>query len=102
LTNISIKCIILSYKNKYQERRTNTVSEKEKTEIVFEIREHLGVIGAYPTGWQKELNLVAWNGTPPKYDIRDWDHDHEHMSRGITMHKDEMKKLVQIVSDKEF
>gem|GEM_PF-281341 len=73
------------------------MSEKEKTEIVFEIREHLGVIGAYPTGWQKELNLVAWNGTPPKYDIRDWDHDHEHMSRGITMHKDEMKKLVQIV-----
>jgi len=78
------------------------VSEKEKTEIVFEIREHLGVIGAYPTGWQKELNLVAWNGTPPKYDIRDWDHDHEHMSRGITMHRDEMNKLVQIVSDKEF
>jgi len=101
LTNISIKCIILS-NIKYQERRTNTVSEKEKTEIVFEIREHLGVIGAYPTGWQKELNLVAWNGTPPKYDIRDWDHDHEHMSRGITMHRDEMKKLVQIVSDKEF
>ena len=24
----------------------------------FEIKEHLGILGEYPTGWKKELNLV--------------------------------------------
>ncbi|MEI3503270.1 MAG: PC4/YdbC family ssDNA-binding protein [Anaerovoracaceae bacterium] len=47
----------------------------------------------YPTGWRKELNLVSWNGGAPKYDIRDWDPDHERMSRGITLHEKEMRLM---------
>jgi len=74
------------------------VNEKEKSEIVFEIKDHVGVIKTYPNGWSKELNVVVWNNGNPKYDIRDWDQDHEHMSRGITLHADELKKLVDMTA----
>lgn len=69
-------------------------------EITFEIKARLGVIQEYPTGWRKELNLVAWNGNPAKFDCRDWDPEHEHMSRGITMTEKEMAKMMDIVVEK--
>ena len=77
------------------------VNEKERDDITFEITEHLGVISAYPTGWKKELNIVAWNGGAEKYDLRDWDPDHEHMSRGVTLHKDEAKKLFELLKERK-
>ena len=74
------------------------VNEKEKPEIVFEIKEHLGILNEYNNGWTKELNVVAWNDAAPKYDIRDWNKEHKHMSRGITLHKDEMQKVFDLLS----
>lgn len=73
--------------------------EKEKDrEITFEVEQHIGLIGTSPTGWKKELNMVSWNGTQAKFDIREWDEDHTHMSRGITMNKEEIKSLKEILS----
>lgn len=77
------------------------MANKERTELVFEITEKLGVVKPYPTGWNRELNLVSWNNTPAKYDIRDWDPEHEHMSRGITLHPDEMRKIITLTKDRE-
>ncbi|MDD7511886.1 MAG: PC4/YdbC family ssDNA-binding protein [Peptostreptococcaceae bacterium] len=67
--------------------------------ITFEIRKHLGVLKEQKNGWRKELNLVSWNDAPPKYDIRDWDETHEKCSRGITLFDDEMKTLVNLVTE---
>ena len=75
------------------------VNEKERDGVTFEFVEHIGVVSIYPTGWKKELNMVAWNGGSPKYDIRDWDPEHEHMSRGITLHKDEAQKLLELLGE---
>lgn len=61
--------------------------------VCFEIVEQIGVIQEYPTGWKKELNKVAWNEGPAKYDIRDWDPKHERMSRGITLSEKEMDQI---------
>ena len=66
-------------------------------EISFEILEHIGVLSTYSTGWNKELNIVRWNGGQPKYDIRDWDLDHEHMSRGVTLHEKEMRQMFDLM-----
>ena len=77
-------------------------NEKERNEIVFEIKRHIGTITAYPTGWKKELNLVAWNENNPKYDLRDWDPDHKHMSRGVTLHKDEARVLADMLAKEKF
>ncbi len=70
-------------------------------EVTFEITEHIGVIAEHPTGWTKELNRVDWNHKGnPKYDIRDWDEEHLRMSRRITLHEDEAKRLCDLLKDR--
>lgn len=67
-------------------------------EIKYEIVKALGVLSEGSNGWKKELNLVSWNGRAPKYDIRDWDEDHEKMGKGITLSENEMKNLVDLIN----
>ncbi|MDU1443146.1 YdbC family protein [Clostridium cochlearium] len=62
-------------------------------DIKFEIKETLGVISESSKGWTKELNLISWNGRDPKYDLRDWAPEHEKMGKGITLSKEELKEL---------
>ena len=76
------------------------VKEKDR-EVTFEVEEHIGLIGVTSTGWKKELNMVAWNGNPAKYDIRDWDEEHSHMGKGITLNKDEVKTLLELLNGLE-
>ncbi len=64
--------------------------------ITYEIQEHFGVLASYESGWNKELNLVCWNGSAAKFDIRDWDEHHERMSRGVTLSPREMRKMVDL------
>ena len=76
-------------------------SEEQMSDIVYVIKKQIGVIETYPTGWRKELNLISWNDSTPKYDLRDWAPDHHHMSRGVTLTPDEAKCLYEILK-KEF
>ena len=46
--------------------------------------------------------MVSWNGKEAKYDIRDWDAEHEHMSRGITLKPDEMETIVNLLKNRQF
>ncbi|QIB68421.1 hypothetical protein Ami103574_03410 [Aminipila butyrica] len=78
------------------EKRSN---EKKNEEITFEVTEHIGVIATYSNRWTKELNKISWNGSKPKFDIRDWDEQHQHMSRGITLREEEMAALFDILKD---
>ena len=71
----------------------------QERELTFEVEEHIGVIGISLAGWKKELNVISWNGNLPKFDLREWDEDHSHMSRGITMTKDELKALKELLSE---
>ena len=68
-------------------------------EIKYEIVKALGVLSEGSNGWKKELNLVSWNDRAPKYDIRDWDEDHEKMGKGITLSENEMKNLVDLINE---
>lgn len=67
----------------------------------FIIKENVGVISEDATGWKLELNKISWRKRPAKYDIRKWSENHERMSKGVTLTKDELKKLKEIV-DYEF
>lgn len=67
------------------------------SDIKYEIKEELGVLSESAKGWQKELNLVSWNGAEPKYDLRDWAPDHEKMGKGITLNPDEVQELYKIL-----
>lgn len=54
-----------------------------KEEFSYEILEEVAVLSENARGWRKELNLISWNGRPPKFDLREWAPDHEKMGKGI-------------------
>lgn len=64
-----------------------------KTEIKYEIVEHIAVLSESENGWSKQLNKISWNGGTPKYDIRDWNKDRTKMSKGITLTDAEAEEL---------
>ncbi len=68
-------------------------------EIKFEIIKEIGVLSESGTGWRKELNMVSWNGRKPKYDIRDWDEEHEKMGKGITLNDEEAECLFRLLAE---
>lgn len=67
----------------------------------FKVVEEVGVLSEGANGWQKELNLVSWNGREPKYDIREWDANHEKMRKGVTLTIDELVELRSILNEIE-
>lgn len=70
------------------------------SEISYEIKETIGVLSTSAKGWQKELNLISWNGAAPKYDIREWAPNHEKMGKGITLTEDEINTLKELLEKK--
>lgn len=66
-------------------------------DVKFQITKALGIISEGSKGWQKEINLVSWNERKPKIDIRDWGPEHEKMGKGITLSKDELQKLKELL-----
>ena len=68
-------------------------------EIKYEIKETLGVLSENNKGWSKELNLISWNDREAKFDIRDWAPEHEKMGKGVTLSRDELIKLREILND---
>ena len=67
------------------------------TDIKFEIVKKIGVLSISEKGWAKELNLVSWNDHEPKYDIRAWSPDREKMSKGITLSREELVALKELL-----
>lgn len=69
------------------------------SDLKYEIKKRLGVIGETSNGWKKELNVVSWNDRNPKLDIREWDENHEKMSKGVTFNIDETIELKKLLED---
>ena len=67
------------------------------SELKFEIRKNLGIIGEGTKGWKKEVNIVSWNDRKPKLDIRDWDEMHEKMGKGVTLGREEVLELKRLL-----
>ena len=67
----------------------------EQRMVTFEIVEHIGILSEDEKGFQKEVNLVRWNEGSAKIDIRCWDKEHLHMTRGITLTPWETKMLYE-------
>lgn len=68
------------------------------SEIKFEIMETIGVLSESATGWKKELNLISWNDKAPKYDLREWSPDRSKMGKGVTLTKEELLTLKEILN----
>lgn len=70
-------------------------------EFKYEIVKKFGVISTSAKGWEKQLNLVSWNDRPPKYDLREWAPDGETMGKGITLSKEELLALRDLLGKLE-
>ncbi len=70
-------------------------------EFTYEITERIAVLSTNASGWERQLNMISWNGNPPKYDIRDWSPDGSRMAKGISMTKEDLIALKDILNDME-
>jgi hypothetical protein len=52
-------------------------------------------------GWSKQLNQISWNDREPKYDLREWAPDGEKMGKGVTLSKDELLALKEMLNKME-
>lgn len=68
-------------------------------DIKFDIVKNLGTLSEGSKGWKKEVNVMSWSGRKAKIDIRDWDEKHEKMGKGITLSKEELKALKDILNE---
>jgi hypothetical protein len=64
----------------------------------YEIIKKIGVLSKSGSGWSKELNLISWNDRDAKYDIRDWSADGGKMGKGVTLSKDELLALKELLN----
>jgi len=71
------------------------------SEVKYEIVKQIGVLSKSSSGWAKELNLIRWNDREPKYDIRDWSPDREKMGKGVTLSKEELAALKELLTKDE-
>ena len=71
------------------------------SEIKYEIIKTIGILSKTEKGWAKELNLISWNDRDAKYDIREWSPDHEKMGKGVTLSKEELLALKELLNKSE-
>jgi hypothetical protein len=68
------------------------------SDIKYEIVKKVGVLSKSASGWAKELNIISWNDREPKYDLRDWSADGTKMGKGITLSKEELLALKELLN----
>ncbi len=70
-------------------------------DIKFEIVKKIGILSKSGKGWTKDLNLISWNDRDPKYDIREWAPDGQTMGKGVTLSKEELLALKDLLNKLE-
>ena len=68
------------------------------SEIKYEIIKKIGLLSTAASGWAKELNLISWNDREAKYDLRDWSPDREKMGKGVTLSREELLALKELLN----
>jgi hypothetical protein len=53
------------------------------------------------SGWAKELHLISWNDREPKYNLRDWSPENKQMGKSVTLSKEELKALRDLLNGME-
>ena len=66
-------------------------------EIECEILKSYGSFSPGTRNWNKEVNLVSWNGRPAKLDIRNWQRNHAKCGKGIALTREEAEELVKLL-----
>ncbi len=67
-------------------------------DIKYEIIKRIGILSTSASGWEKQLNLISWNDREPKYDLRDWSPDGGKMGKGVTLTREELLALRDLLN----
>ncbi len=67
-------------------------------EFKFDIVKTYGSLSESSKGWKKEIKLISWNQKEAKYDIREWSPDGEKMGKGVTLSKEEIVNLRDLLN----
>ncbi|MDE6210646.1 MAG: hypothetical protein K2J75_07045 [Clostridia bacterium] len=67
-------------------------------EFKYEVVETYGSLSESSKGWKKEIKLISWNQKEAKYDIREWSPDGEKMGKGVTLSKEEIINLRDLLN----
>lgn len=67
-------------------------------EFKYEVIETYGSLSESSKGWKKEIKLISWNQKEAKYDIREWSPDGEKMGKGVTLSKEEIINLRDLLN----
>jgi hypothetical protein len=68
------------------------------SDLKYEIIKKVGVLSKSGSGWAKELNLISWNDRDAKYDLRDWSAEGTKMGKGVTLSKEELIVLKELLN----
>ena len=68
-------------------------------EIECQIIKSYGIFSKEKKFWNKEVNLISWNGRPAKLDIRNWQRDHAKCGKGIALTREEAEELVKLLNE---
>lgn len=71
------------------------------SEFKYEVTQKYGILSESSKGWTKELRSISWNDKEPKYDLREWAPGDEKMGKGITLSKEELKALKDVLDSME-
>jgi len=71
---------------------------EDDEDIECEIIESYGIFSEGIKNWNKEVNLVSWNGRPAKLDIRNWQRNHQKCGKGITLTREEAEELASLLN----
>lgn len=75
---------------------------KDNKEFKYEVIRTIGVLSTNEkTGWRRLLRLISWNGGEAKYDLRDWSPDDEKMGKGVSLTREEAKKLIPLLNEED-
>ena len=67
-------------------------------EFKYEVIETYGSLSESSKGWKKDIKLISWNQKEAKYDIREWSPDGEKMGKGVTLSKEEIINLRDLLN----
>ena len=67
--------------------------------ITFRMERPIAVLSRNERGYTKEINLISWNGSDPKYDIRNWHPDRQKCGKGIALTEEEARALMDALNN---
>jgi len=67
----------------------------------YEVVERIAILSENSKGWSKELNKVSWNDREATYDLRKWNNSDEKIGKGLTLSKEEIKNLREVLNSIE-